>query len=309
MMNTTDSRLNKDSGISRRSLAQAVGIAVAAGPASYRAVAQKQGEITASQVVERIKKKSAEQGVVWGPSSFDGFHLGDPDTVVTGVATCFQSSFSVLRRAAAAKRNFVISHESTFWDGFDPVEVMLQDPVCQAKIQFAERNKMVVWRIHDHLHRRRPEPIFTALATKLGWSSYYVPDSRPRQYTIPEMTIEEVARHIQNRLGTQNVVVVGDRNLRVRTIGDCVHVLSTVLPAMRSCDVALVGETAQYDTFEYVRDAVTLGLKKGLIMISHEGLEEWGMQEYVDWLRPIVPEVPIAWISSGDPFRVPVIRT
>lgn len=285
--------------ISRRSFSRSIGAALAA--SAVRA----QSPATAVQVVERIKKKLAEEGVVWGPSAFDKFHLGDPNIPVTGVATTFQATLDVLQRALAAKKNFVISHECTFWDGFDPVEVMLHDPVCQAKIRFAEQNHMAVWRIHDHWHRRKPDPIFNGLARKLGWSAYYSADVRPRRYAIPEMSLEEAARHIQRQLDTRNVVVVGDPGLRVKTIGDCAHVLSTVLPALGACDVALVGETPQHDTFEYLRDAMSLGMKKGVIMISHEGLEEWGMQDCAAWLQPLVPEIPVEWISSHDPFQVP----
>ncbi len=290
-----------DTEITRRRFAQYCGAAATAG--------QVPEPITAARIVDRIKRKLAGEGIVWGPSVFDGFHLGDPNTPITGVATTFQSTFSVLQRAAAAKKNFVISHECTFWDGFDPVEVMRQEAVCQAKIRFAEKNRMVVWRIHDDWHRRRPDPIFSVLAHKLGWASYYDSSARPRRYVIPEMPLEDVARHIQRQLGTENVVVVGDRNLRVKTVGDCAHILSSVLPALRTCDVALVGETAQYDTFEYVRDAVSLGMKKGLVMISHRGLEEWGMQVCAEWLRPAVPELPVEWISSDDPFQVVPLRT
>ena len=284
--------------ISRREFALAAS-------AAYAAVPGRAAGLTAAQVVERIQKKLAEEGVAWGPSVFDKFHLGDPQISVTGIATTFQSSFSVLKRAAAAGKNFVITHESTFWDGFDPVEVMLHDPVCQAKIRFAEQNHMAVWRIHDHWHRRKPDPIFVGLARKLDWSSYYKVDSRPRHYEIPEMSLLDAARHIQKSLGTQNVVVVGDPELRVKTVGDCAHILSSVLPALRTCDAALVGETPEHDTFEYMRDAITLGMKKGLIMISHEGLEEWGMETCAEWLKPVVPEVPVEWIPAGDPFGVP----
>ncbi len=270
--------------------------------------ARAQAPLTAADVVERIKKKLAEEGVVWGPSVFDGFHLGDPQIPVTGIATTFEPTFDVLKRALAARRNFVVAHESTFWDGFDPVEVMLQDPVCQAKIRFAQQNRMAVWRIHDHWHRRKPDPIFTGLARKLEWTRYYNAEIRPRRYQIPEASLEEVARHVQERLGTRNVVVVGDPKLRVRTVGDCAHILSSVLPALRACDVALVGETPEHDTFEYMRDAMVLGMAKGLVMISHQGLEEWGMETCAEWLKPVVPEVPVEWIATGDPFGVPPIR-
>ncbi|HYW43944.1 MAG TPA: Nif3-like dinuclear metal center hexameric protein [Bryobacteraceae bacterium] len=292
-----------DKSISRRGFARWATTALAASPALAAA-----DPLTAAQIVDRIKKKLAEEGVVWGPSNFDRFHLGDPGIQVVGVATTFQPTLRVLQRALAAGKNFVVAHESTWWDGFDPVEAFLQDSVCQAKIRFAEQNHMAVWRIHDHWHRRKPDPIFTGLARKLEWSAYYKYEERPRHYEIPEMSLEEVARHIQQKLGTQNVVVVGDRNLRVKTVGDCAHILSSVLPALRACDVALVGETPQHDTFEYLRDAMSLGMKKGVVMISHEGLEEWGMQACADWLKPVVPELPVEWIATGDPFQVPAIR-
>ena len=53
--------------------------------------------------------------------------------------------------------------------------------------------------------------------------------------------------------------------------------------------MALVGETPQHDTFEYVRDAMALGQKKAVVIISHEGLEEWGMEAFADLIRPAVP--------------------
>jgi putative NIF3 family GTP cyclohydrolase 1 type 2 len=298
-----------ENAITRRGFGQWVGGVLAAGSGLAGAAAQAQGTITARQVADRIKAKLAGEGLAWRASTyFDGFKMGDPDVTLTGIATCFQPTFSVLRRAAAAKRNLVISHECVFWDGFDPIEVVKDDPVAKAKIRFVEQNKMAVWRIHDHWHARKPDPIFRAMARKLGWESYYT-DVRPRHYTIPEMSLEEVARHIQNRIETKNVVVVGDPKMRVKTVGDQTHILSAVLPGLRNFDVVMAGETPQYDTFEYVRDAVALGQQKAVLMISHEGLEEWGMEAFVDWFKPSVPEVPIEWISTGDPFNVPPVKT
>jgi putative NIF3 family GTP cyclohydrolase 1 type 2 len=302
--------MNMDSTITRRGFGQCVGGILAAGAGlADQAAAQAQGTITAAQVVDHIKTKLANEGVAWGPTIFDGFKMGDSNITVTGIATCFEPTFDVLRRAAAGKKNFVVSHESSFWDGFDPIEVVKNDPVAKLKMEFVAENKMAVWRIHDHWHRLKPDPIFVGLARTLGWSSNYALDSRPRHYDIPEMSLEEVARHIQRQLGTKNVVVVGDPQLRVKTLGDCAHILSSVLPALRTCDVALVGETPQHDTFEYVRDAVELGEKKAVVMISHEGLEEWGMETFANWVRPAVPEVPVEWISTGDPFYVPPVLT
>jgi putative NIF3 family GTP cyclohydrolase 1 type 2 len=296
-----------ENSISRRRIVQWIGSAVAISAGMHRR-SLAQGKVTALDIVERIQSKLGSEGVRWSPSHFDGFHLGDPQTTLTGIATTFQPGLDVLERAAAKKKNFVICHESTFWDGFDPPQVMMDDPVHQAKIRFAREHDMVVWRIHDHWHRVKPDPIFMGLARRLEWTSYYDLTTKPKHYAIPEMTLDAVARHVQAKLNTQNVVVVGDRDLPVRTVGDCAHILSSVLPALHNCDVALVGETPEHDTFEYVRDAVALGEKKGVIMISHEGLEEWGMEDFAAWLKPIVPELPIEWVPTGDPFEVPSLR-
>jgi putative NIF3 family GTP cyclohydrolase 1 type 2 len=287
-----------ESAITRRGFGLSVGWALAAG------AARAAGPLTAAQAVDRIKAKLAAEGVTWKTSYFDGFKIGDPQVPLTGIATCFQPTFSILRRASAAGMNFVISHESAFWDGFDPVEVVKDDPVYEAKVRFVEERGMAVWRIHDHWHARRPDPISSGLAAQLGWLSYFS-DERPRHYTIPEMSLDGVARYVQDRLETKNVVVVGDPQLRVRTIGDQSHILSVVLTGLRRFDAVLVGETPQHDTFEYMRDAVALGQKKAVIMIAHERLEEWGMRDFVPWIKPAVPEVPVQWISSGDPFYIP----
>jgi putative NIF3 family GTP cyclohydrolase 1 type 2 len=236
--------------------------------------------------VDRIKAKLAAEGVAWRASNFDGFKTGDPNVTLTGIATCFQPTFNVLRQAAAAKKNFVVSHECCFWDGFDPLDVVKDDPVAKAKIRFVAENKMAVWRIHDHWHSLRPEPMGRGLARKLGWSAYWTDNVRPRYFTIPEMSLGEMALHVQQRLGTRNVVAVGEPSLRVRTVDDCAHILSSVLGSLRKNDAVLVGETPQHDTFEYMRDAVSLGQKKGIVMISHEGLEEWGMEAFAEWFRP-----------------------
>jgi len=30
--------------------------------------------------------------------------------------------------------------------------------------------------------------------------------------------------------------------------------------------------------------------------------EDWGMKEVADWLRPLVPEIPVEWLPAGEPF-------
>jgi len=67
------------------------------------------------------------------------------------------STLSLLQRSAQAGNSFVISHEPTFWSANDGALELRGDPLLKAKMDFIEKNKMVVMRFHDHWHARRPD--------------------------------------------------------------------------------------------------------------------------------------------------------
>ncbi len=75
-----------------------------------------QQRLTARQVIERIQK---HVGVPWTEPTVDTFKAGNPDTPVTGVAVAMMATLDVLRRAAEAGNNLVITHEPTFYNHFD----------------------------------------------------------------------------------------------------------------------------------------------------------------------------------------------
>src|SRR5580693_5590134 len=79
---------------------------------------------TASQVVERIKQNV---GVPWRTETVDRFVAGDPETPVKGIATTMMATLDVIQRAAATGKNFVITHEPTFWLHQDTVTGLEQD--------------------------------------------------------------------------------------------------------------------------------------------------------------------------------------
>ena len=69
------------------------------------------------------------------------------------------ATFDVLKRAAKASRNFVITHEPTFYNHLDQTAALEQDATYQAKQRFIAENNLVVWRFHDHAHALRPDPV------------------------------------------------------------------------------------------------------------------------------------------------------
>ncbi len=67
-------------------------------------------------------------------------------------------------------------------------------------------------------------------------------------------------------------------------------------------DVLVCGEINEWETCEYVRDAIHLTQEKGLIILGHANSEEAGMKWCADWLRPRLPGVSITHLPAGDPF-------
>lgn len=271
------------------------------------AVARAQQPLTARDVVERIKQHI---GVPWADQTVDTFKDGDPATPVTGIAVTMMATFDVLQRAAARGANLVITHEPTFYDHFDKLDVLESehDSVTAVKRAFIREHHMVVVRMHDHWHQRRPEPMAINLAGVLGWQQYQRPESE-FLYRIPEITVAELASTIRQRLPAPTLRVIGDPNLRVTKVG--------LVPGAAGFDkqrlvfrslgveVLVIGEGREWEIAEYAADAVTAGQRKALIVTGHIPSEQDGMAEFARWLGTFVKEVPITFVPAADPFWSP----
>jgi putative NIF3 family GTP cyclohydrolase 1 type 2 len=71
-------------------------------------------------------------------------------------------------------------------------------------------------------------------------------------------------------------------------------------------DVVIGGEQQEadggFDNVEYVMDAASLGMAKGVIMLGHVMSEQPGMEDFANWLRGFVHDVPIRFIPNEEPF-------
>jgi len=270
-------------------------------------IAAAQQPLTARDVVERIKQNI---GVPWTEPTVDTFKDGDPATPVTGIAVTMMATFDVLRRASARGANLVITHEPTFYDHFDKLDVLESehDSVTAAKRAFIREHRMVVVRMHDHWHRRRPEPMAVNLARVLGWDRYQTPESE-RLYRVPETTLAELAAMIRRRLPAPTLRVVGDSGVRVTKIGLSPGAAGfdthRKLLQQDAVEVLVIGEAREWETVEYAADAVTAGRKKALIILGHIPSEQDGMAEFVRWLGTFVKEVPVTFVPAADPFWAP----
>ena len=282
--------------VSRREFVAMAGATLAAGKLAIGQEAK--GKITAGEVVDRIKKNL---GIPWNDKTYrDTYKIGDPSMPVTGIVTTFGTNFSVMEKATKIGANFIIPHEPTFWSDADLVDLVKDDPLYKYKLGYANDHHMVVWRIHDHAHAHHPDFIMLGFNQGLKWESYATDGPSMRAWKLPPTTLDGLARYLATTLpsGTRSIRVIGDPKLPVSTA-----VIGRNLTSLtQNFDAIICSDSREYECFEYSRDAVKAGVKRGYIYLSHEAFEDVGMQAFANWLQPLVPEVPVKFISTTDEF-------
>ena len=189
-----------------------------------------------------------------------------------------------------------------------PATPSSSDPVYAGKNAFITKHQLVVFRLTHHWNQRKPDPRAQGLAAGMGWTRYRVGDDGLR-YDVPAVTLEALASQLKKSLGTRGGVrAIGDRAMKVRRIGllpgyTQIQAAIAMLPGV---DVIVAGEVQEWESATYVQDVAFAGLDKGFISIGRVVNEAPGMQVCADWLKTIVPEVPIRFVSAGDPYWRPV---
>lgn len=274
-------------------------MAGAALAASQLKVQAQKGKLTAGEVVDRIKKNL---GIPWNPKTFrDLYHIGGPDMEVHGIATSFGANFRVLKLADEQGLNMIIPHEPTFYSDADVIDWVKDDPMYLWKLDWAAKHNIVVWRIHDHWHARKPDGIREGWLKELGWAKYLI-SGDTSHYQIPPTTLRELALSMAKTLGTRSMRCVGDPNLPVKTVAHGGHLLAQNVAAVQNADCIYVSEAREYDSFEFVRDTVQSGARKGAIFAPHQAGEDVGMKNFAEWSQPFLPEVPVKFIPTTDEF-------
>jgi len=286
-----------DAKIVRSSILMAIVLGTVAGTAAQ------EPRMTAREVVAEIQK---QVGVEWQKDTVDTFKAGNPDTAVTGIAVTMMATMDVLQRASAKGLNFVITHEPTFYAHLDTPEGMPEsDPVWAEKRAFIEKHGMVVWRFHDHWHMRKPDGIETGIMRSLGWQKFQNSENQ-YLFIMPETTVRKLAEEVANKLESPVVRVVGQPEMKVTKVGFSPGAagfqIETHALERDDVQVLLVGETREWETVEYVADAVTQGRSKALIVIGHVPSEQGGMEECSRWLKGFVQKVPVEFVATKEPF-------
>jgi len=266
------------------------------------------GALTAGEIVERIKGKV---GIPWMTETVDRILAGSPEVRVKGIATTMMATLEMMQHAVATGKNMIVTHEPTFWSHLDTTKELEGDPTYEFKKRFIAEHDLAVFRFHDHWHRMKPDGINAGMTRELGWEKNAIaPDAR--EFVFPATSLGTVASTMAKKLNAHSLRVVGDAKMPVKRVvanwGYASLMPNMIKTAARpDVDVVICGETREWELVEYVQDQVASGLKKGLIVVNHVVSEQAGMRYCADWLKPIVPGVPVEFVASTEPFWI--VRT
>jgi putative NIF3 family GTP cyclohydrolase 1 type 2 len=257
---------------------------------------------TAGEIIKLIIEKTGCKPI---PGTVDVIKEGDPETQVTGIATCMFATMDVLKKAVDIGCNLIIVHEPIYYNHEDNTKNLQADPVFKEKKQFITDHKLVIWRFHDYIHSIQPDAILSGMVRKLKWKEYVV-NNHFDQFDLPETTLKGLLENLKLTFPKTTFSVIGNPEMKLIHVrlapgapGTSYHLK---LLADKNVDVVIGGESPQWETYEYIRDAVIQGKNKAVIFIGHIPSEESGMDFCADWLKQFITSVPIAFIECGPSY-------
>ena len=230
---------------------------------------------------------------------------GNPQTAVKGIATTMFATMDVLKKAVELNCNLIISHEPLYYNHLDETKQFQDDPVFLEKQKYIRDNGLVIWRFHDYIHRMKPDGISMGMIEKLGWNDYRV-DGSLDKFRLPESSLDELLKELKQKFPVNAFQVIGKSDLRISNIaldcgapGSMAHIRDL---RNNDIDVVIAGESPQWETYEYARDAVSQGRNKAVIFIGHVYSEEAGMEYCAKWLKGFIKDIPVKFIESGPSY-------
>ena len=263
------------------------------------------GPITALQLIDRIVAKTGAPGRA---STVDRITAGDPTQAVTGIATTAMASLDCLKRAAAAKRNLIITYDPAFWSTSDDLDRMEGAPLFVLKRDFIRDNKMVCFNLHDHWRDMTPDGIAVGMARQLKWDGFITDPAKPDHFELPPTTLLDLANELGTRLQDRTLRVVGDPKLPVRHVAASwgnASQIPTIHLLNEPVDVVICGYGREWEVVEYAQDMVATGGRKGLILLGEAKSVEGGMKYCADWLKSFINEVPVDYMPLSEPYWNP----
>lgn len=239
----------------------------------------------------------------------DTLKSGSPDKPVRKAAVAMTATYAVIKQAVETGADLIIAHEPTYYNHLDETSWLAGDPVYEKKRELIESSGIAIFRLHDYIHEYEPDGILIGMLRELGWETYAEPGHLYLLSPPPGEagTVGAIAAHLKSRLGLDSLLLAGDPDTAVSRFaflpgapGGRFH-----MEVLREggIDLLIAGETNEWETNEYVRDAVDMGFAKALLVTGHQKSEEAGMATVAAMLRTQFPELLVDVIAGPPAVR------
>ena len=238
-------------------------------------------------------------------NTVDTLKAGNRDITVTGIVTSTFATVPVIKKAIELKANFIIVHEPTFYNHQDETEWLKNDAVYQYKANLLQQNGIAIWRNHDYIHTHQPDGVKLMVVKKLGWENRF--DNSSNIATLQATTLQQLINHAKQKLGIKMLRYSGDLKQ------PCIKVL--LMPGAaggkrqieaiikEQPDVLICGEIQEWETAEYVRDAIAKGQKLSMVILGHIASEQPGAEYMVTWLNKNFPNLKTSFVPTSPSLQ------
>ncbi|MBK8883435.1 MAG: Nif3-like dinuclear metal center hexameric protein [Bacteroidales bacterium] len=252
------------------------------------------------------------------PRTVDRFIIGNPETTIKKIGTCWMSDFKTCKKAVESGVNVLITHEPTFYthwdlderegDYFSSPEYTKQLYLQQVekKKKWINENGLVIIRNHDTLDALKDKGIPFALGNFLGFSNSDIIRSRTyyNVYKINSQTAAVFAKNVAGRLseiGQPGVAFYGDPERVVQSVG-----LGTgcICDPMEFADLKPDIAIAIDDVVRtWTQTAYAADTGNPLIIINHGTSEEMGMRMLNKIIGEKFPAIETIHFNQGCTYK------
>ena len=238
-------------------------------------------------------------------NTVDRFIIGDPETVVKGIAVAWQSRTAALKEAVKMGCNLFVTHEPTFYNHRDNNEAIFDEPFAAQKRKFIQDSGLVIYRCHDVWDQMPKVGIVDSWAAHLGLAEKLNSDGFHAVYKSPKPTLVELARHVASAtayLKQDHVEMVGDPRTKVSKAAIGCGAITDYRAMVGLGADAIIGTDDGMRYWEMGSWAIDRGLP--LIIVNHAVAEEPGLKNLAKHIEQKFPDVKTVHIPQGCMYRV-----